>query len=431
MKLGYHGFDETVWDYLKLPPVFAAMRHFSTQFWQISPLQPLGQEVRRKLRTSAYVSVILDAQATRLRCSPEGSAIEDVEVRSSTNRSFRVQAEYFVLACGAVQNVRLLLLSNEIQSRGVGNEHDLVGRFYMDHVHVPCATFVAREPHIVLDVAGIRRRLRGHWFKPVLRLVDTYQREQASLNCSISIEAAHDAEAYVEELIARQLNKQPSALRPLKPKEGHPREASIKALRKLRRAIMTNTLTADACEQLLVLMRSPHAVLRHVYRYFIQGRGPIDFSSPVVLYARSEQAPNPDSRITLSEERDEFGLNRISLDWRLSEIDHRTIRVMAEAAEEDFARLNLGEARILPWLTNCGKNWPGELLGGLHQMGTTRMAESPRAGVVDRDCRVHGVRNLFIAGGSVFPTGGWANPTFTIVALALRLGDHLKKCLAS
>lgn len=142
-------------------------------------------------------------------------------------------------------------------------------------------------------------------------------------------------------------------------------------------------------------MRSPRTVLRHVYRYFVRGRGPIDFSSPIVLYARSEQAPNPDSRITLSEERDKFGVNRISLDWQLSEIDHRTVRVMAEAAKEEFARLDLGEVRLLPWLTDCEENWPAELLGGLHQMGTTRMAENPRAGVVDRDCRVHGVRNLY------------------------------------
>jgi len=129
------------------------------------------------------------------------------------------------------------------------------------------------------------------------------------------------------------------------------------------------------------------------------------------VVARAEQAPNPASRVVLSEKRDVFGLPQIALDWRFSEIDKR------------------------PWLEEEGIPWEMDPLisnhpvGGYHHMGTTRMAASPSVGVVDADCRVHGLGNLYVAGSSVFPTGGWANPTLTILALALRLGDHLNQSL--
>jgi choline dehydrogenase-like flavoprotein len=146
---------------------------------------------------------------------------------------------------------------------------------------------------------------------------------------------------------------------------------------------------------------------------------------------RAEQAPNPDSRVTLTGERDALGMPRVALDWRLSPIDKRSVRVTMEALDGELRRLDLGTCTPEPWLAEDGPDWEVDPLisnhpiGGFHHMGTTRMAASPRAGVVDADCRVHGVANLYVAGSSVFPTGGWANPTLTIVALALRLADHL------
>jgi choline dehydrogenase-like flavoprotein len=122
---------------------------------------------------------------------------------------------------------------------------------------------------------------------------------------------------------------------------------------------------------------------------------------------------------------------RVALDWRLSPIDKRSVRVTMEALDGELRRLDLGTCTPEPWLAEDGPDWEVDPLisnhpiGGFHHMGTTRMAASPRAGVVDADCRVHGVANLYVAGSSVFPTGGWANPTLTIVALALRLADHL------
>jgi choline dehydrogenase-like flavoprotein len=136
----------------------------------------------------------------------------------------------------------------------------------------------------------------------------------------------------------------------------------------------------------------------------------------------TEQIPNPDSRIFLTEEKDAFGKNRVCLDWRLSSSDIHSIIRSQEIVNEELQKAGLGRLQI----TMTNKKPPSNLQGGWHHMGTTRMHVNPGKGVVDENCRVHGISNLFIAGPSVFPTCGYANPVLTIVALAIRLADHIK-----
>jgi choline dehydrogenase-like flavoprotein len=112
------------------------------------------------------------------------------------------------------------------------------------------------------------------------------------------------------------------------------------------------------------------------------------------------------------------------VDWRLSELDRRTAETMVDTVAEEFHRLGLGEVRRQPWLD--GANWRQGLNDSFHHMGTTRLGSDPKTSVLDRDCRVHGVAGLYVAGSSVFPACGYANPTLTIAAMAIRLGDHLK-----
>ena len=139
-----------------------------------------------------------------------------------------------------------------------------------------------------------------------------------------------------------------------------------------------------------------------------------------------EQVPDPESRISLAEDRDSLGLRRVKVDWRHSELERRTAARFTNLIASEFARLGIGRCRIEPWLQHDGVPITDGLGETYHHMGTTRMAEDPREGVVDKDCAVHGMDNLYVAGSSVFPTGGQANPTLTLVALALRLADRLK-----
>jgi choline dehydrogenase-like flavoprotein len=149
-----------------------------------------------------------------------------------------------------------------------------------------------------------------------------------------------------------------------------------------------------------------------------------------VVEAMSEQAPNPRSRVYLGEEKDRFGQRRPVLDWQPTEFDKRTLRVAALEIAKHYARRDFGRFKLDDWLLQEDATFPtvesGEHhVGGYHHMGTTRMGVSAKDGVVDGNCRVFGHDNLYIASSSVFRTGGYANPTFTIVQLALRLGDHL------
>lgn len=141
-----------------------------------------------------------------------------------------------------------------------------------------------------------------------------------------------------------------------------------------------------------------------------------------------EQAPNPDSRITLSRERDSLGLNRVQLDWRLSPIDKYTIERSQQIIAEEFARSGLGQ--LQSELTEDDTSWQS-VRGSYHHIGTTRMSINPKQGVVNEQCQVHGVSNLYVAGSSVFPTSGLSNPTLTIIALAVRLADHIKEHMDS
>jgi hypothetical protein len=151
-----------------------------------------------------------------------------------------------------------------------------------------------------------------------------------------------------------------------------------------------------------------------------------------VLFTRMEQSPNPDSRIQLDKETDELGVPRATLDWRLSSIEKRSIRKLHEVIGEEVGRSEIGRVGLMDWLheeNNSG--WPSILGGGWHHMGTTRMADNPKEGVVDANCKVFGINNLYMTGSSCFSTSGAPNPTLTLLALTLRLSEHLKRSAAN
>ena len=139
----------------------------------------------------------------------------------------------------------------------------------------------------------------------------------------------------------------------------------------------------------------------------------------------AEPSPNPDSRVRLSSERDALGQQRVSLDWRLTDLDKRNMTRILKILATELGAAGLGRLGVDPAV--WGDDWKSLFEGSYHHMGTTRMHKDPKQGVADPNCRVHGVSNVYIAGSSLFPTSGHANPTITIVALALRLADHIKQ----
>ena len=145
----------------------------------------------------------------------------------------------------------------------------------------------------------------------------------------------------------------------------------------------------------------------------------------VMMRAFLDQYPDRENRIALSTDLDQFGDAKVDVKWKLTAQDRQSVIAFFSQMDWEFRTRGLGHVETT--LIDM-EDWP---LTGVHShfMGTTRMGEDPKHAVVDRNCRVFGTKNLFISGPSTFPTSGHANPFFSITALSLHLGEHLKRCL--
>ncbi len=350
-------YDDEMWTRLGLNgPAFAAEK-LRASFWQHSTTLRFGEKFRDRLARAKNVRVLLNANLVDITTDDTASDVESIAVRDLSGKSGRIRAKHYILATGGIENARALLLSRRVESNGIGNRNDTVGRYFMEHPYSICGIAISRptalNPAIDKQVGSVKVSVG-------LKTGAGIQQRQEVVGAM----AILDANQKVDHLFAR------SGALP-EPASGQSRYAFI---------------------------------------------------------AQSEQVPDPHSRVTLSDARDALGLNAPRLDWRMNETDKRSIIVLVEQIGAELARLGLGRARLADWLMEDGAYWG--VVAGNHHMGTTRMGDDPRVSVVDRDCRVHGYRNLHIAGSSVFTTSSFANPTLTIVALALRLSDMTKKRLA-
>ncbi len=300
-----------------------------------------GAGFRKAFASAPGVHVYLGAHVVRLAHSKE--AVQHAEVRTLSGTGFRVEARTFVLAAGAIENARLLLLSD------LGNEHDQVGRYYMDH---PKATAGVIEAYRPVDFSrSWAFHSRDGSTHVGLRLSDAAEKDHGVLNSHL-------------------------VLLPLR-----------------ERSIFTK------------LVRSKATWLVEVRNFM-------------------EQAPCPSNRVTLGRDRDILGCAKARVDWDVTELDRKTMVVFHQLLRRECQRLRIGELRS-PLLRSEITDFP-ITKDASHHMGTTRMGADPASSVVDSDCRVHSILNLYLAGSSLFPTGGYANPTATIAALGVRLADHLR-----
>jgi choline dehydrogenase-like flavoprotein len=337
--------------------------------------------------------------ATVTRIVEEGRGIGRVEARSLGAGRLTVRAKAFALAAGGIENPRLLLASD------LGNCHDQVGRYFMEHPHARGGRIVRGAAWRLLKAFGRRHRIGGQDLAALISPSEALQRREGILNTSLTIVA-----------------RQPQGRRQFLGMKAYSGLKHKMAPTKRGRALWMVTKKAAGWAQRHVDPARP---------WLLHKVGNLE----VALLVRGEQAPNPASRVTLTGDRDSTGVPRVKLDWRLSEIDVRSVAVLVEALGGELERLGLGRVEPADWLaTGEWKTDPlisSHPIGGYHHMGTTRMGVDPKTSVTDSDGRVHGIGNLWVAGSSLFPTGGWANPTLTIVALALRSAETISKALKS
>ncbi|HEV2746776.1 MAG TPA: GMC family oxidoreductase [Allosphingosinicella sp.] len=353
------------------------------------------------LREHPRCRIVTHATVTEIKAEPSGRGIGRVEARSLGGHRLNVAAKAFVLAAGGIENPRLLLASRSIMPAGLGNAHDQVGRYFMEHPHARGGRIVDGAAWRLLKAFGRRHRIDGQDLAALITPGEALQRREGILNTSLTITA-----------------RQPHGRRQFFGMKAYTGLKHKMAPTKGGRALWMATKKAAGWAQRHVDPARPWALHK---------LGSLE----VALLVRAEQAPNPASRVTLTGESDATGVARAALDWRLSEIDVRSVAVLVDALGRELKRLGLGRVEPAEWLQSGGSRWQTDPLisshpiGGYHHMGTTRMAASPRNGVTDGHGRVHGIGNLWVAGSSLFPTGSWANPTLTIVALALRTADRI------
>ena len=357
---------------------------------------PMRFAALAQTRALAGITCYVNATVVTVDTDRVTGAVTGVTV-ASPDGVRTVSAPRVVLATGAVENARLLLASKARSPKGLGNDHDVVGRYLMDHPRGAVGHYevgdhfeiqrVFRDIPATIVEAGEQKKIN---LIKALALTPDVQRREHLLNCALFV-----------------FNGDISEADPLRAFKSLARRHEPG--RQLRTLVRGRRVIADNLHDRLVLRR-PATV-----------RGRTDMT----LQCMVEQRPNRDSRVTLSDRTDGYGCPLPKIDWRLDEQEARTVRFAATRFAEQSRRLGLPVPVLSDMVTDPSADF--YLPDVAHPTGTTRMSADATTGVVDRDCAVHGVPGLFVAGSSVFPTGGHANPTQMIVALTLRLADHLKQ----
>jgi choline dehydrogenase-like flavoprotein len=345
------------------------------------------------------ITTCLHGNAVRIDSDATGRVVTAVHFASLAGQRFSVKARFFVVATGAIENARLLLLSNQRNPAGLGNDHDVVGRFFLEHPQL-VAGVVQRSPSR-FPLGFYRPHIvRGSLVSGAPELSEDLRRSEHLVNVWLDFRTARDERREAVARVRTSRRYLASSLRQGELPDDFGRHLGNVAADLSERAMGSGLAVATEAD---------------------------DAGDHVRLVAVVDPAPNPSSRVTLGTELDQLGQRRVSLDWRLSAVDKRSVRRLVEILGVELGRAGLG--RVQSQLDGSDTTWPEDLVGSGHHIGTTRMSDDPKQGVVDRDCRVHGLANLFMGGSSVFPTAGSGTPTLLIIALAIRLSDHLKRLM--
>lgn len=404
----------------KLPPLIKGFDNtavLTDNIERFSCPTHFARRYEKRLQQAGDIDVLLSANCTSIRLSDDGKRVREVEVSTLAGNRFSVAAKTTVLAVGGIETARLLLASRDVASAGIGNKHDVVGRYYMCHI---AGTLGLLAVHGGTDRVhhGYGVTDEGIYCRRRMSLSPSEQKRLGLANMTARLhfqritDPAHRsgvlsglflARRFISYEYGKRLNSDDAAS--FWRSVGHLRNVVTDPLDTLR--FLWNWVT----KRTLAERKFPSVVLENRTNCFS-------------LDIHCEQIPLRESRITLSDSTDALGVPQICVDWRFCEDDiasvRRTLDVFsAEFRKSGVASFDFDSQKLEEELTLFGA------YGG-HHIGTARMGSDVQTSVVDSNCKVHDVENLFIAGSAVFPTSSQANPTLTIIALAVRLAEHLK-----
>ncbi|AKM08914.1 FAD-dependent oxidoreductase [Croceicoccus naphthovorans] len=345
--------------------------------------------------------VVLHATVREIVAHADGKTVTGLAVRGPDGREVTAKAKTYIVAAGGIETPRIMLASQSVMPNGIGNAHDQVGRYFMEHPHARGGRIVGDRAWDLLQAFGRKHEIDGRRVAALLTPSEAEQERQGLLNTSLTIAGRRPADGS--------------------------ESFGIMAYQKLKHDMAPTQFGRTLWMR---TKQATHFILKYsepLRPWLLHRMGVLD----IALVVRAEQAPNPDSRVLLDSETDALGMPRARLDWQMTELDVTSVAGLVSTIGEEFARTGYGKVEPADWLNHPENGWKTDSLisshpiGGFHHMGTTRMGGDPKTSVTDSYCRVHGIDNLYVAGSSVFPTSGWANPTLSIIALSLRLADHI------
>lgn len=355
-----------------------------TKMWQFSPPTRFGKKYKDAIVNSKTIQLHIYANVVDLDATESINSITQVTVKNYAGKQHTVKAKNFILACSAMQNARVLLACNKQAPKGLGNDNDLVGRYFMEHAEIKTGElWLNHTDKLKLYLMEQFTKVRAE-----LAISPEKQRELQVLNGSISL---------------------------------MPLELSDKTIPSVK--LWSN----DDPRKSLDTFKKYSTLDK---RNFIQRFFSKSIYQSYGLFTRVEQLPHPESRVVLSNEKDELGIPRANLFWALSPIDKKTVFTINKLLGQQIGAAGIGRVKLKEFLLDGDVQLPDYTSGGWHHLGTTRMSDDPKHGVVDANCKIHGIDNLYVAGSSCYTTGGAVNPTLTVVAISLRLANHIKEKMA-
>ncbi|MFN3227346.1 MAG: GMC oxidoreductase [Hyphomicrobiales bacterium] len=398
LELGDYRYDVDDWStILSGTPLALPDDIISPAVYQHSPPTRFAERYREPIDQAVHVRCVLHANISDIVLNASGTAVDHIEVKTLEGQAHHVSANHFVLACGGIENARILLNARNQRPAGLGNENDLVGRYFMDHLNVEASRIVLADTR--RDLGYYDQATDTTVLEIGLKVAEERMRAEDLLNNTAFMRVVWKDEAFNDDF----------------------RDHAWLSFSALAKTFARGEVPDRFAERTCNVLEAPGSIItgvsRNIQRRLSDG-GEIDH---IALRQDAEQAPDRNSRVMLNDDVDALGLNKVTLDWRVSRGDMESLRRSHEIIGQALGQSGIGRLQL-------GVVEPDDLSNvftGYHHMGTTRMHDDPRQGVVDADCRLHSVANLYMAGSSVFTTVGTANPTLTITALAVRLADHI------
>ncbi|HZF29344.1 MAG TPA: FAD-dependent oxidoreductase [Gammaproteobacteria bacterium] len=391
-------YDERTWHRLGVAPPPLDRDRFVYRFSQWAPLsrRNLALLTRGAIAKSRNVDVLLRATATDLASSADGRHVDHVAAKDAAGRAFRVVARVYVVCCGGIETPRLLLASRS--ARGIANSSGTVGRYFQDHISLVAAEIPSTSR------AAIRR-----YFAPRYRRGTMYTCKIEPADRTLAAHELLNVMAHVKFEIADALG--------------------LLEVKRMLRNVQEGRLPVPSLRSAAALARGSVELARLAFARAVLSRRAAPSRGRLRLVVDVEQAPNKDSRILLGSETDRYGMPKAVVDWRLTGQEHDTLKRFTALLAADWSHAGLGTLELAGEPDFDARDVLGAARDIYHHMGAARMSDDPCNGVVNRDLRCHDVDNLYLASSAAFPAGGIANPTFTLLALALRLADHLERSL--